>query len=134
MKPTETFRILGDIGVIDWLACDPESEHLRDLINALCQYFFGEEEDCFSCMPYIEFEFVQSYFKDTGYEVDWFDLLTMKLGHDVRDIAREIVHFDGGDPYADEADVRLRIIEFGFEWCRKCQRNLKECLGQLNDF
>jgi hypothetical protein len=130
MAISDKLTILGDVGIIDWLAsCDDDSA-LRTIVNSLANTFFEDKSIADFCPSdktgngYVLDHFIDSGFDEDRYDYDleWYDLITIQFAYAVREntsgavttIRREFNDWS-------ENELESYIINWTYEWCWNCR-------------
>ena len=74
MKLSESLALLNDLRITDWISRDTE-DSTRLVINAIAGHFL-EGKDPYDFRPFIESEYVNDYFIEHLWEIDWFSILS----------------------------------------------------------
>lgn len=132
MAISNKLEILGDVGIIDWLASSEDDKVLRTIINCLANTFFEDETFEDFCPndrtgnAFVLDHFVDRDFDGDGewdnYNLEWYDLITLQFAYAVRDASGGAVYCIRKE-FREWSDDELQsyIINWTYEWCWNCK-------------
>lgn len=123
MKLSEKVSILEDLGIFSWLESDDAGDRFRIAVNGIAEYFFADS-DYYDFLPNCEFDILYWHFREAGYELDWFALLTFEFKRTIeecslQDIYQNTPKLDDTFNYEPEA-AHQYILEYIGNWCSNC--------------
>lgn len=129
MLLSEKIEILEHLGLMKWLAEDENGENFRVFINGIAEYALGGT-DYKQFVPSCDFEVLDTHFKQTEYDLDWYSLITGEFARDLEEhnTVSDIYQFGDGVErmfnYNYEA-AKPWILSFAGEWCGNCFKALR---------
>jgi hypothetical protein len=128
MLISEKLKVLGDVGIVAWFESDDESA--RIIVNGIASYYFEEMSFESFCPSDNTFgDWIYTHFKESGYDIDWFELVSLKFANQIREDASYPVSSIGHN-FTEWSDKELEsnIISWVDGWCWNCR---KAFLAQL---
>ena len=122
MKISDKFRVLGELGILDWINKKDDEESLRVIVNSLAHYLF-EEQSIYDFAPTCEWEGIHDHFTTSGYDIDWYEMVTFNF---VKEINEDSSHAVDCINYPelimpnDELEVCIR--DWVQEWSFLCKK------------
>jgi hypothetical protein len=129
MKLSESLALLNDLGITDWISRDTE-ESTRLVVNAIAGYFL-ESKDPYDFRPGIESDYVNDYFIDHSWEIDWFSILSLDFVEAVElNINSIALSINDSDPMMSVKETENYIESWVHEWRQNVRDKLTEEMGE----
>lgn len=122
MKLFEKLNILDNLKIIDWFSESKNDESVRVIVNSLATYFL-EDKTVIDYTPVTHFEEVYDHFVNTGYDLDWYDMVTLKFLESIELNIGYAVHcitYSQFDLSKDETEKY--VLNWVEEWCSNCRK------------
>jgi len=127
MKLSENLALLNDLGITDWISRDTE-ESTRLVVNAIAEHFL-ESKDPYDFRPFIASDYVNDYFIDNSWEIDWFSILSLDfveaVGLNINSIALSI---NDSDPMMSVKETENYVASWVHEWRQTVRKKLAEAM------
>jgi hypothetical protein len=121
MKISEKFRVLGELGILDWINKNEDEESLRVIINSLAQHYF-EEQSIYDFAPASEWEGIHDHFTTSGYDIDWYEMVTFNFSKDIKEDCSHAVHCINYEFIMPNDELELCIRDWVQEWSFICKK------------
>ena len=122
MKLSEKLSVLSELGILDWLNEGDSDDNLRVLVNSIAGYFF-EDQSVFDFAPSCDFDAIHEYFTQTGFDIDWYEMITYNFSKSVDEDCRDHIYCINCDNYImPEQELETWISDWVNEWCTICNK------------
>jgi hypothetical protein len=108
MKISEKFRVLGELGILDWINKNEDEESLRVIVNSLAEHYF-EEQSIYD-------------FTTSGYDIDWYEMVTFNFSKDIKEDCSHAVHCINYEFIMPNDELELCIRDWVQEWSFICKK------------
>jgi len=123
MELSGKLSLLGELGIVDWLQAGRDDEHVRILVNALASDYYFADTNYFWFFPTCRYDTVSFHFRESGYDIDWYSLITLEFAESIKNDPSFAVN-DAEDHMTDSygVDLETYIIDWVREWCGNCRK------------
>lgn len=129
MKLSESLVLLNELGITDWISRDTE-ESTRFIVNAIAQHFL-ESKDPYDFRPSTFSDYVNVYFIEHSWEIDWFHLLSHEFVEAVElNINSIAISINSYDPMMSVEKTEKYVDNWVHEWRQKARDKLAEAMGE----
>lgn len=122
MKISEKLKVLGELGILDWLNESSDEDSLRVIVNSLAQYYF-QEQSIYDFAPACEWEGIHDHFTTSGYDIDWYEMVTFNFSKDIEEDCSHAVHCINDHEFImPQDDLEICIRDWVQEWSFLCKK------------
>jgi hypothetical protein len=128
VKLSSKLNILNDLGIVDWLNEGKDDDNLRIIVNSIAEYFF-EGKSIYDYAPASDWDAIHEHFTQTGYDIDWYEMITFNFSERVKEECCDAVHCINYHEFImPKEELELCIIDWVENWCFLCNKVFAEAM------
>ena len=128
MKLSNKLKVLSELGIVDWLNEGNDDDNLRIIVNSIAEYFF-EGKSIYDYAPASEWDAIHEHFTQTGYDIDWYEMVTLNFAENVDDYCSYAVHcINYHECIMPKEELEDYISDWVRKWCFRCNKPFTEAM------